>query len=438
MRTIHQQTQTIATQLASRKRISVRVMAGVYLAILSTLSLQALATTTLYSVNGTGLYQLDTATSVSTAVYTGAPFPLTGGNIPEALAQCRSGFLYFITGAGNGTVYRYNPATPATAPVALGATGAGIPAMNRAACRPTTDVLYAMGSNPVNLYTINLTTGAATTIGLSLPSIFSRPQSSNGDIAFTDAGTLYYVGRRLFSTATLWTIDLIANSYTLIGNITGTPAGVNGLAFSGAGTMYLSVIGETLLYTAPITGGAATPVGSAGAMPTMTDLSGIDVSAQITFAKTMTILCDPVNGTTNPKAIPGAIARWTITVTNSAASPASTSLAQITDALDLNSTFDQNLITGAGAPPATACASATGTPESAAGRGFKLDVTGDTRPGPYPKFLTSTNADADGGAFSAGSVSLNFMQSLPTEGSYYASELKPGESVVVYFNVTIN
>ena len=100
------------------------------------------------------------------------------------------------------------------------------------------------------------------------------------------------------------------------------------------------------------------------------------VSAALSVAKISTLICDPFNGTTNPKHIPGAIVRWTITITNTGA--ASASLGTVADAINANTTFDANLITGAGG--AAGCVSGTGTPENAAGRGFKLDVTGYTRP----------------------------------------------------------
>jgi uncharacterized repeat protein (TIGR01451 family) len=154
-------------------------------------------------------------------------------------------------------------------------------------------------------------------------------------------------------------------------------------------------------------------------------------SAALAVSKTVTTLCDPFNGNTSPKNIPGAIVRWTITIANTGS--ASATLVQVSDALDaVNTTFDNNLVTGVGT-----CDSATGTPENAAGRGFKLDVTGDTRPGVYPKFLTTT-ADADGGTHAAGTVTIDYSQGLPVEVGYTAGELKAGEAAVVYFNVTVN
>ncbi len=169
---------------------------------------------------------------------------------------------------------------------------------------------------------------------------------------------------------------------------------------------------------------------------TYTDRNAFLVSsATLSISKSAQLICDPFNSTTNPKNIPGAIVRWTITITNAAGAGSSASLLQVTDALNANTTFDNNLVTGAGG--AAGCVSATGTPEDAAGNGFKLDVTGDTRPGTYPKFLT-TSANADGGTHAAGTVTIDYSQALPVEAGYTAGELKAGESVVVYFNVTVN
>lgn len=153
-------------------------------------------------------------------------------------------------------------------------------------------------------------------------------------------------------------------------------------------------------------------------------------------------MCDPFNGSAaDRKNIPQSIVRWTITISNDAGATASATLAQVTDTLNANTTFDPNLVTGAGAPAtATSCTSASGAPESVAGSGFKIDVTGDTRSGAsgtFPAFLT-TGANADGATHAAGAVTIDYSQALPAGGTYTAGELKPGEAVTVYFNVTIN
>jgi hypothetical protein len=164
-------------------------------------------------------------------------------------------------------------------------------------------------------------------------------------------------------------------------------------------------------------------------------------SAAISVTKTSVLVCDPFNGSgADHKNIPGSIVRWTITISNALTATTSATLAQVIDTLNANTTFDANLVTGAGAPAtATSCTSAGGTPESAAGSGFKIAATGGRSgaSGTFPRFLT-TAANADGATHAGGVVTVDYSQALPAGGAYGAGELKPGESVVVYFNVTIN
>lgn len=235
------------------------------------------AAVTLYAVNNDvgGILRIDSATSVSTVVYSGAPFPL--GNRSAAMAQCSNGLLYFVSGGNSGTLYRFNPYTPNVAPVAIGATGA--PDMIRLSCRPTTEVIYGMGTSPSTIYTFNTTTGAATGIALTLPGA-TPPTSGSGDIAFNTAGTLFFVGETTAGNAAterLWTINLTTNTIANVGAITGLPAVVNGIEFDNAGNIRMSATGETRLYTVSTAGGAATTVGAAGSMPAVFDLAGKDI-----------------------------------------------------------------------------------------------------------------------------------------------------------------
>ncbi len=156
--------------------------------------------------------------------------------------------------------------------------------------------------------------------------------------------------------------------------------------------------------------------------------------AVLALQKTVVVLCDPINGTSAPKFIPGAVVQYTVTASNTGTGSAT--LNQTTDVINPQMVFDNNLINGSGSP-AAGCSSATGTPTSLAGRGFSLDVTGDTRGASYPKYLTTTNADADGAAHSAGTITINYAQAMPAEAGYTAGEIKPGETVVVKFNAVV-
>ncbi len=157
-------------------------------------------------------------------------------------------------------------------------------------------------------------------------------------------------------------------------------------------------------------------------------------SATLSVTKSVTTLCDPFNGITNPKNIPGAMVRWTITVSNTGS--ASATLATISDVLNAATAHDANLV----APTdAASCSSATGSPESAAGRGFQIEYSNAARAlGGTSGYMTGA-ADADGATIAGQNVTINFAAALPLDAgdSYAAGELKAGESATVTFNVTI-
>jgi hypothetical protein len=161
-----------------------------------------------------------------------------------------------------------------------------------------------------------------------------------------------------------------------------------------------------------------------------TDRSAYIVSAAIlSITKTATTIRDPSNLNVNPKAIPGAYLRYVITVANAAGATSSAILTTITDALNANTTIDPDLIVAA-----------TGAPENAAGDGFKVVVTGSTRALNGANQYFSTANDADGVEHNAGNVTATMTTVLPVEAGpgYAAGELKPGETVTITFNVTIN
>ncbi|MGA7749246.1 MAG: hypothetical protein WCA63_03790 [Gallionella sp.] len=98
-------------------------------------------------------------------------------------------------------------------------------------------------------------------------------------------------------------------------------------------------------------------------------------SAVLSVSKVVNLLCDPINGNTNPKNIPGAYVQYAVTITN-AAGAASATLTTVTDTLVAQLVADGKLISGAGAPPLTAC-SASGTSLAASGFGA-VYATGTT------------------------------------------------------------
>ena len=151
----------------------------------------------------------------------------------------------------------------------------------------------------------------------------------------------------------------------------------------------------------------------------------------LAVTKTQSILCDPVNFNSNPRAIPNAYVQYQITVANTGT--ASATLTNITDAVQVaNVTLDPDLATATGA----AC---PGPAENAAGRGFRLTCSGagNTRACVAPVFFTTTSS-ADGIDFATPTITATFATALPVEAGYTAGELKAGESVVIRYNVRIN
>jgi len=170
---------------------------------------------------------------------------------------------------------------------------------------------------------------------------------------------------------------------------------------------------------------------------TFTDRNAYRINAAIvSVTKTAQAIWDPYNMNTIPKAIPGALVRYTVQISNNAAATASATLTTITDALSTNLAIDPDLKVASAATPLTALAN-----ESAAGSGFKATWTGGARAG-FPKYYTTTSS-ADGidhnGVTPGGSVTATMATVLPAEAGpgYAIGELKPGDAVTITFNVVV-
>jgi uncharacterized repeat protein (TIGR01451 family) len=129
-------------------------------------------------------------------------------------------------------------------------------------------------------------------------------------------------------------------------------------------------------------------------------------AALITVTKTSVVVSDPIGGP-NPKAIPGAVVEYTVTVTNAAGASAAASNVQVSDSLAAEITagtiaFDAN---GYGA-------------------GQGLRVTAPNINGGVATALTNA-ADADQGAFAANAATVGGIT------------LQPNESATVTFRVVI-
>lgn len=109
------------------------------------------------------------------------------------------------------------------------------------------------------------------------------------------------------------------------------------------------------------------------------------VTASIAVTKSSTVVSDPFNGGTNPKAIPGATIEYCIDVNNTGTAAASTII--LTDAVPANTTFVTGSIKSAASGALAACTVGSGTAED------------DNSAG-------ADETDTDGGNFAAGNVTV--------------------------------
>ena len=205
-----------------------------------------------YPPSALNLRRLDQDTAVGTNVYVGYP-----NNDSAAIAQRPSdGMIFYIAGtSGNDRVYRWNPATPATAPVFLGTTGASVAYMPRLAFSQN-GILYGVNTSGSTLYTLNQGSGVATSVAT-----FTSPVSGGGDLAFAPDGTLYMV-----SSSTLYRLPLAGGATVTLGAITGAGSAHPGMAFNNRGELVIiSDSNPGSLYSVNITTRVATRVGAVGA-----------------------------------------------------------------------------------------------------------------------------------------------------------------------------
>ncbi len=126
-------------------------------------------------------------------------------------------------------------------------------------------------------------------------------------------------------------------------------------------------------------------------------------AASISILKTAATYSDPFNGTTNPKAIPGAAITYTITVSNAAGGQDATNVT-ITDTLPGNVTFKPQFDDGVAPSP---CGGAEGIVVNAACK-------------------TNTNADGDNADFTTNTMTVSGLT------------VTQGTSATVKFQVIIN
>jgi uncharacterized repeat protein (TIGR01451 family) len=241
----------------------------------------ASAQTNVYTMRGTSgsnnnIWSVNLSTGVETRILTGYP----GGNAASLAQRPSDGMLFYAINGTNGAVYRFNPATPNVAPVAIGnlgptASGADVSGGFRMTFNSNT--LYYMvgnaGTDANLVYTVDQNNGRAN------PVATVTDTNNGGDIAFL-GNTLYIIDQdlRLCSYAGLPANGAAGNCNTIsIANSRSI-----GIAFSAGGQLLLQTVNSgadtSNLYSVTIPGLSVSPITAlSGAGQATGDMAGANV-----------------------------------------------------------------------------------------------------------------------------------------------------------------
>jgi len=386
--------ETIKMKLAPRFVRTILISLAVLFVALCFCS-QSFGSTNAYEIRGTpdfGIYQLNLTTNVLTTLV--SPYP--GGSSATLAQRPSDGMLFYAINATNGQVYRYNPATPGVAPVALTSTlGASVPASLRMAFSAS-GTLYYLPDNGA-LYTINQVTGVAT----AGPTISGL--GSGGDMAFNSSGTLYVVN----SSRQAFTASLAGGAATSLGTITfpggATPAPI-GVIFDGSNTMRVQTQNPSSLYAVNLgTLAASSPVTLGGGTASTGDLGNATVpDPDLSITKS--------SGTTT--VYQGGPVAYTIVVTNNTSAYAVTGT--VTDTVPAT-------VTGV---TWTCAASAGSSCAAASGSGNTISTSATLAPSGTATYTVSgtVSATATGTLSNTASVAVPSFLSDTTPGNNSATD----------------
>lgn len=234
--------------------------------------------------------------------FTTAPLSMSAGiPITLRLAMAAGSASAITAYAANLTCVNTAGTTRAGLPNNLAATSAAIGQLEfgeflvctfQAGAQPRLRVRKALGNNgrrfDTDQFTVRIRQGSSVIAS-------STTTGTGGSIGAGDTGLVQVVN------GTAYIFDEVAAGTTNLGNYTATMACTN--AASGSTTPLATAVGGTI---APRPGDAIT----------CTITNARRATATLVIEKTSTVISDPVNGTTNPKLIPGAIVEYAITVRN--------------------------------------------------------------------------------------------------------------------------
>ncbi|HTG01810.1 MAG TPA: hypothetical protein VK654_14610 [Nitrospirota bacterium] len=225
-------------------------------------------------------------------------------------------------------------------------------------------------SNTTMRFQLQAVSKGTNTWTLTTPNIY-RDNNSNG---LWDAGDTLYVNAGTFG-------DLATNASVTVLIVGDIPASLPNGAAAAYDLLATAVDAGTLTVTTQ-TAGAGTMAGVDTVFADAAGSASGDIiydgrhsaagtftitAATIAVAKSAAVYSDPVNNTTNPKAIPGAVVTYTVTITNSAGASAS----NVTMTDNLNAEITANHI-------AFRTQFIDGTISCAAGQGSAYSINGGT------------------------------------------------------------
>ena len=256
------------------------------------------------------------------------------------------------TGAGNGPFSSAVVSLASGLPLTLGetmASGSVSPLANynsRLICKnasnvTTVDVVttsYSYGAlsygDAINCTFVNTPLPRLTlTKALAGTRVFSGDQfvmNVNAGATVFATTTTTGAGATLTNASTPTALATVGTTY----NFAEVPSGTTNLFY------YVSGMACTNAYAASTTplpaaiGGSVTPVLGDNISCTITNTPKPN-KANLTITKTSTLISDPVNGTANPKMIPGAIVNYVVTVTNAGTGPVDANTITVIDPIPL-------------------------------------------------------------------------------------------------------
>lgn len=297
--------------------------------------------------------------------------------------------------------------------------------------------------NTSQRYALSVTAGAESfTTNIASTSIYLDVNADNawdaGDTLYVDASTFGNVAAdgslKILIVADITTPN--TNGQTAVFNLVATTVD------TGTTTVTLETAGADTPGSVDVVfadaAGSAAGDGARGGQHSVSATYTI-ASAAITVTKSVALLCDPFNGVTNPKNIPGAMTQWTIEISNGAGG-ADATLTTITDTLAASLAHEIGAAGGLTAPTdAATCVAGVGN------KGFKVTANAARGIGACGGLVATCNFTtdtADGLNIAGQAITATFATILPIDtgsGGTHASTglLKANEWVRIIFNTIV-